>query len=119
MWRVNVGASSYIEMCVGVDYYYGHVGQHRTPLHYHVLSTLPIKHLLSLPSYQTALHTRLLYCRDDIHVSFRAMVAFNDIFTFPLLALSAAAGLLDPLKPDSKVARNVLEGKAEGYCTVS
>lgn len=25
---------------------------------------------------------------------------------------------LGPLKPDSKIARNVLEGKAEGYCSV-
>lgn len=27
--------------------------------------------------------------------------------------------LLDPSKPDSRKARNVLEGKAEGYCSVS
>jgi len=47
------------------------------------------------------------------------MVALNDIFTLPLLALSAAAGILDPSRPDSKIARNVLEGKAEGYCSVS
>jgi hypothetical protein len=31
---------------------------------------------------------------------------------------SSSANQLGPLKPDSKVARNVLEGKAEGYCSV-
>jgi hypothetical protein len=46
------------------------------------------------------------------------MVAFSDILTLPVLALSAAAGILDMSKPDSKIARNVLEGKAEGYCSV-
>jgi hypothetical protein len=38
------------------------------------------------------------------------------------LAAAAALGatpLAGPSRPDSKVARNVLEGKAEGYCSVS
>ena len=37
------------------------------------------------------------------------------------LALAAQSlGLSDkPSRPDSKIARNVLEGKSEGYCSVS
>jgi hypothetical protein len=33
-------------------------------------------------------------------------------------AALAATSLAGPSRPDSKVARNVLEGKAEGYCSV-
>lgn len=47
------------------------------------------------------------------------MVSFSGLVSsLPLLG-GAVAGILDPSRPDSKVARNVLEGKAEGYCSVS
>ncbi|CAK9782912.1 unnamed protein product [Cutaneotrichosporon oleaginosum] len=44
-----------------------------------------------------------------------AMVALAAL----LLPLLVAAGLWDGGKPESKVARNVLEGKTEGYCSPS
>jgi hypothetical protein len=47
------------------------------------------------------------------------MVRLNTL----LAALSLTATSLglgsDTLKPDSRIARNVLEGKSEGYCSVS
>ncbi|TXT12971.1 hypothetical protein VHUM_01372 [Vanrija humicola] len=47
------------------------------------------------------------------------MVSFSGLLSsLPLLG-GAVAGILDPSRPDSKVARNVLEGKAEGYCSPS
>lgn len=45
------------------------------------------------------------------------MVALSAL-VLPLLA-SVTGRLWDPAKPESKVARNVLEGKTEGYCSVS
>lgn len=44
------------------------------------------------------------------------MVALGAAF---LSFLGSTAALLDISRPDSKVARNVLEGKTEGYCSVS
>lgn len=44
------------------------------------------------------------------------MVAITALL-LPLLA--AARGIWEPTKPESKIARNVLEGKTEGYCSVS
>lgn len=43
------------------------------------------------------------------------MVAFGALF---LSLLGSTSALLDISRPDSKVARNVLEGKSEGYCSV-
>lgn len=46
------------------------------------------------------------------------MVGLQRLLAPVLLASTALAGVLDPGRPDSKVARNVLEGKSEGYCSV-
>lgn len=46
------------------------------------------------------------------------MVNLNRVLAPALLAASTVAALLSSARPDSKVARNVLEGKSEGYCSV-
>lgn len=42
---------------------------------------------------------------------------FSAVATLALVVASGPFGAGS--KPDSKIARNVLEGKAEGYCSVS
>lgn len=49
------------------------------------------------------------------------MVHLNTLVAALSLTASVMGFNLNPsgiLKPDSKIARNVLEGKAEGYCSV-
>lgn len=53
-----------------------------------------------------------------VYITFSMTRSFISV-TFLALLGGLGADALDPSRPDSKVARNVLESKGEGYCSVS